>query len=187
MQDCPTGLLCSSTILSSQIWWVSLRIHLQGFHDSQFLAWKFWTLFFLWWFICTQVPSWKGFTATPLKQFLNILPSPDTIPASVQPGELQFPDAGSDVCSTQFPDAGSDVCSRTPQWAYCLWRRFYSFHPGWMMASLVQRRKYYVVSQNSNKNNKKPHKNQPCSSPNPNETLTVSWLCHGPWHMYYLI
>lgn len=36
------------------------------------------------------------------------------------------------------------------------------------------------------KTTKNPTKNQPCSSPNPNETLTVSWLCHGPWHMYYL-
>ena len=178
MQDRPTGLLSSPTILSSQMWWVSLNIHLQGFHDSQFHTWNFWTLFLLWRFICTQVPSWKGFIATPLKQFLNTLPTPDTIPASVQPRE------------PQFPDAGSDVCSRTPQRACRLWRRLYSFHPGWMMASVIQKwRRENIIwyLKTTTKTKKKPHKNQPCSSPNPNETLTVSWLCHGPWHMYYLI
>ena len=51
----------------------------------------------------------------------------------------------------------------------------------------VKKREYYMVSQNNNNNKKKPHKNQSCSSPNPNETLTVSWLCHGPWHMCCLI
>lgn len=51
----------------------------------------------------------------------------------------------------------------------------------------VKKREYYMVSQNNNSNKKNPHKNQSCSSPNPNETLTVSWLCHGPWHMCCLI
>lgn len=177
MQDRPTGLLSSSTILSSQMWWVSLNIHLQGFHDSQFHTWNFWTLFLLWRFICTQVPSCKGFIATPLNQFLNTLPTPDTIPASVQPRE------------PQFPDAGSDVCSRTPQRACCLWRRFYSFHPGWMMGSVIQkwRREILYGISKQQQTQKNPHNNQSCSSPNPNETLTVSWLCHGPWHMCCLI
>lgn len=79
-------------ILSSQIWWVSLHIRLQGFRDSQFLTWNFWTLFFLWVHMHTS-SFMKRVYSGPLEAIpKHPLPRYYTT-ASVQPRELQFPDA----------------------------------------------------------------------------------------------
>lgn len=100
-----------------------------------------------------QVPPWKGFIATPLKQMPKHILQPQTLYRPTSNPESQCPDA----CSSIFPRSPKGMCQ--------CWRSFSTFNPVLMMASVVQKVKYCVMSQNNSKQTKPTKPTPPSKKP----------------------
>ena len=93
-------------------------------------------------FMCTQVPPMKRAYSYNSEATPKHCHQPQTLYRPTSNPESQC----SDACSSAFPRSPKGTCQ--------CWRSFYTFNPGLMMASVVQKIKYCVMSQNNNKQTK---------------------------------